>query len=164
VLWQPTRQFKVTTELAYLDAKYDNFNSASCTALQGVQMPVNCTQNLTGRTRAFAPRDTGSLSGDYQLPVSAYLRVNLGADLYYTDDYYIQSNLDPYLMQDAYTKVGARLGLSTSDGTWDVSVIGKNLSDKTTTGFRQAVPGSPGSIIVLPDRPRSVALQARYRW
>ena len=164
VLWQPTRQFKITTELAYLDAKYDNFNAASCTALQGVQTPVNCTQNLSGRTRAFAPKYTGSLSGDYQVPVSAKLRVNLGADVYYTDDYYIQANLDPYLRQDAYTKVGARLGLSTLDGTWDVSVIGKNLSDKTTTSFRQAVPGAPGTVIVLPDRPRSVALQARYRW
>jgi outer membrane receptor protein involved in Fe transport len=92
------------------------------------------------------------------------LRVNFGGDVYYTDDYYIQANLDPYLRQDAYTKVGARLGLGSTDGTWDVTVIGKNLADKATTGFRQAIPGSPGTIIVLPDRPRSVALQARYRW
>jgi len=164
VLWQPTSQLKIGTELAYLDAKYDSFNAASCTALQGVQTPVNCSQNLSGRTRAFAPRYTGSLSADYQLPVTATLRVNLGADAYYTDDFYLQANLDPYLRQDAYTKVGARLGLGTLDGTWDVSVIGKNLSDKTTTSFRQAVPGAPGSVIALPDRPRSVALQARYRW
>jgi iron complex outermembrane receptor protein len=164
VLWQPTSQLKIGTELAYLDAKYDSFNAASCTALQGVQTPVNCSQNLSGRTRAFAPRYTGSLSADYQLPVTATLRVNLGADAYYTDDFYLQANLDPYLRQDAYTKVGARLGFGTLDGTWDVSVIGKNLSDKTTTSFRQAVPGSPGSVIALPDRPRSVALQARYRW
>jgi iron complex outermembrane receptor protein len=164
VMWLPMRQLRIEAELAYLDAKYDNFNSASCTALQSVQTPVNCTQNLSGRTRAFAPRYTGSLSADYQIPVTASLRMSLGGDVYYTDDYYIQANLDPYLRQDAYTKFGARLGLGTVDGTWDVAVIGKNLSDKTTTSFRQVVPGSPGSIVVLPDRPRSVALQVRYRW
>jgi hypothetical protein len=50
------------------------------------------------------------------------------------------------------------------DGRWEIALIGKNLTDEVTSGFRQGLPGSPGTLIVLPDRPRSVALQASMNW
>lgn len=164
VHWRPTSQFTLATELAYLDAQYDKFSPASCTALQSVQTPTNCTQDLSGRTRTYAPKYSGSLSGEYRWPITANLQLSTAANVYYTDDYFFQANLDPSLMQEAYAKVGARLAIASADDDWEIAVIGKNLTDKTTTGFRQSVAGSSGSIVALTDRPRSIAIQGRYRW
>ena len=51
------------------------------------------------------------------------------------------------------------------DGKWSVAVLGKNLSDETTYAWRNDVTLSDSnSYFGVPQRPRSVALQARYRF
>jgi iron complex outermembrane recepter protein len=161
--WRASPRFRLVLESAWLSSKYDEYVNAPCGALQNLQQ-TNCTQNLSGRVRAFAPEYSGSLAAAYEWPVTAAVQLTLGADLYYSDDYYLQANLDPYFKQESYTKLGARLSARSVDGRWEVGLIGKNLTDEITTGFRQGLPGSPGTLIVLPDRPRSIAVQASMSW
>jgi iron complex outermembrane receptor protein len=161
--WRPSARFALAMELAWLSSKYDRYSGAPCDALQNLQQ-ANCSQDLSGRTRAFAPRYSGSLVANYEWPVTAGVKLSLGTDLYYSGAYYLQANLDPYFKQNAYTKLGARLSASSTDGRWEIGLIGRNLTDQVTTGFRQALPGSPGTLIVMPDRPRSIAVQASMRW
>lgn len=63
--------------------------------------------------------------------------IALQASVTYTDDrYHNIRNFDAQLMDD-YTLVDARLSWLSSDGRWDVSVFGKNISDEEykVTGF-----------------------------
>ena len=59
----------------------------------------------------------------------------------------------------------ARIALSGDNDTWSVAIIGKNLSDETTHAWRNDVPvTASNSYFAVTQRPRSVAIQARYRF
>ena len=49
--------------------------------------------------------------------------------------------------------------------TWSVALIGKNLTDETTQVWRNDVPvNDSNSYFAVPERPRSIAIQVRYRF
>ena len=66
-------------------------------------------------------------------------------------------------------KFNARLGLSAIDEQWDIALVGKNLTDEAVITYANDTPtsfsvyGSIGHYAFM-ERPRSVALQWRYRW
>jgi iron complex outermembrane recepter protein len=50
------------------------------------------------------------------------------------------------------------------DGSWEVAVIGKNLTDEYTSGNNNDQPLVPGNGFASTDRLRSYALQATYHF
>lgn len=50
------------------------------------------------------------------------------------------------------------------DGSWDVALLGKNLTDEYTSGNNSEQPLVPGNGFASTDRLRSCALQAAYRF
>ena len=55
------------------------------------------------------------------------------------------------------------MALSGGGGKWSVAVLGKNLGDEETDAWRNDVPlTNSNSYFAVPNRPRSVAVQARY--
>jgi len=59
----------------------------------------------------------------------------------------------------------ARIALASINDTWTVALIGKNLTDEKTYFWKNDVPvTASNSYFGLPERPRSIALQARYRF
>lgn len=66
--------------------------------------------------------------------------------------------------QDAYTKVDLRISLGRADGTWDIALLGKNLTDELVSGNSNDQPLVPGAGFAQTDRLRSYALQATYRF
>jgi len=55
--------------------------------------------------------------------------------------------------------------LTSVERDWSVAVIGKNLTDEKATIWNQDVPLTNSySYFALPIRPRSIAVQARYRF
>jgi outer membrane receptor protein involved in Fe transport len=163
--WAITERVSAEASLVYLDARYESYPNAGCTAAQTVAVaPASCTQDLSGRHRPFSPEFSGNLRLRHLQPLSARLQLRSEVGLYFTDGYFLAGDLDPALVQDSYASVDARLSLGSPDDRWDVSVIGKNLTDRTILGWGSDQPTSPGSFIVLRDRPRSIAIQARYRW
>ena len=77
---------------------------------------------------------------------------------------------DEQSLDGALTLVDLRIGLSDEASTWEMALIGRNLLDqKTSFGFD--FPGFGGREIPLGaatlgslNRPRTVALQARYNF
>ena len=82
----------------------------------------------------------------------------------YTDDFFTATDLDPLLLQRAYTKVNARVAIGPVDGRWDVAFVGRNLTDKLTFGAGDDIPGGAFSALRLADKPRTLAVQAKYQW
>lgn len=156
-----TENLILTGSVALLDSKYENFPDAACTmaqqdALGGSSVP--CTQDLSGKQRAFSPNWSGNIGAQYTLPVGDY-DISIEPLVYFSDGTYLSSEIDPWLYQDAFAKVDLRIGLTPGSKKWGVALIGKNLTDEITASVANSVTGSDGSARYFVDRPRSVAVQ-----
>lgn len=179
--WILTERFSVGAAVAYLDAYYEDFTGATCTIPQASDPANNpgCLredgsnivagetggQNLKDETLLFAPEWSATINAQYTMPLGDSLVLVSGVDINFEDEFFSALDLDPNTKHDSATKINARIALSDIDGIWSVAVIGKNLTDEKTNTFNNDVPVTDSnSYFGLPDRPRSVAVQARYRF
>lgn len=168
--WQISDQFLLTGAVAFLDAKYDNFSNALCNAplqvAHGIATgnnPNTCTQDLSGKELQFAPDWAGSIGIEYTEAVTDTLElsVNLGVD--FTDGYFTALDLDPVSKQDSFAKVNMRIQLA-DDNSWSIALVGKNLTGEKTTNWVNDVPFFRGSYFGSIDPPRSLGVQAKYKF
>lgn len=155
----------VNMSLAYLDATYDEFENAPCNMQQTLDAggsSAPCSQDLSGKTRGYAPEWSGSLSANWMMPLDAYT-LTLSPVVYFSDDYFLDATADPWQSQDSFAKVDFRISLMPENEKWSLSLVGKNLTDETTASFSSTVTNSDGSSRQIVDRPRSVALQFNLR-
>ena len=106
-------------------------------------------------------------SPDWQDDLPGGWRYDIRFDLVYTGDYDVPGDLDPFLAQDAFVKIGARLGVTSPGGGWHFAIVGKNLTDERTTTWGNDVPLSNllgNNYFQHIDPPRTVILQALYRF
>ena len=94
--------------------------------------------------------------GDYELIGSV--------DLSYSDEVYRQGDLDPVSREDAVTKVNGALTFSPASGQWEVSLVGKNLTDQTTYSYVNDTPLFNGTRQGRLDAPRSISIRGLYRF
>jgi len=179
--WALTERLTLGGSLAYLDATYDDFKNATCTVPQEAD-PVNnpgCLrddgsniapgekggQDLEDEDLVFSPEWSSNLSVTYIYPFNNGLELLTSVDMNYSDEYYSALDLDPSTKHDDATLWNARIALNGENDKWSVALIGKNLSDETTYAWKNDVPlSNSNSYFGVPQRPRSVAIQARYRF
>lgn len=163
-----TNTFTVGGSLAYLDAKYDDYARGPCNAVQrseaAVAQAFPCVQDLTGKTTTYAPKWSSDIFGDIEFPISSGLTLRLRADVGYTDDYFYSTDLDPNLHQTSAWKFDARITLADAAGVWDVSLLGKNLSNNEIVVWGTGVPLVLGTYVGFTELPRTIALQANYHF
>jgi iron complex outermembrane receptor protein len=176
--WLLTERLTIGASAAYLDAFYDDFTGAACTIPQITDPVTNpgCLrddgtsgagggQDLTDETLLFAPDWSGNLNAEYIAPIGDNLEMRFNVDVNYTDDFDSALDLDPNTRHDSATKVNARIALASASDTWSIALIGKNLTDKTTHVWHNDTPvNATNSYFAVPERPRSIAIQARYRF
>jgi iron complex outermembrane receptor protein len=97
------------------------------------------------------------------------LRLTAVADMTFTDDYLQSLNLDPVLVQKGFTKLNARLSLGDLDERWELALVGRNLTDKTTVSYAADTPLASRlfkarSYYGFIDPPRAIAVEARLRF
>jgi hypothetical protein len=85
-------------------------------------------------------------------------------DIIYSDQFYLEQSLDPNLVQDSFTKVNGRIALASIEDTWEIAVIGKNLTDELTYGIGAGMPFFTGAYFESVMEPRTVAVEASYRF
>ena len=179
--WLLAEGFTLGGSVAYLDATYDDFTGATCTVPQQTD-PVNnpgCLrsdgsniapgesggQDLTGENLLFAPEWSGNLNAEWILPLSDNLEIRSNLDLNYTGSFYSALDLDEATEHDSATTVNLRVALARFDDTWSLALVGKNLTDEETMVWRNDVAlTNSGSYFGVPERGRSLAIQARYRF
>ena len=150
----------ISTDIAYLDATYRDYKNGSCTIL--ANLAAGCIQDLSGKRRGYAPEFSGNVTLNVTIPAGSNV-VTIDPSLYFSSRFFESATADPLLEQPGYSKVDLRIGFGPADRKWEVALIGKNLTDKITAGFRNAVSSSAGTIYALTDRPRSVALRLSIR-
>lgn len=158
--------FTVGVDVAYLNAKYEDFPGAQCYANQAT-VGTGCTagrQNLAGHVLPFSPEWSGALRLDY--------RHDFGNDIAgfgqllinYRSKQEVGPDGDPNRLIDAQTKFDLRLGLGAQDERWEVALVGKNLTDEMTPNFGFNVPLVTGAYVFQVDPPRTIAIQLTSRF
>ncbi len=122
------------------------------------------TCDLTGESTAFAPEYSASIFLDYYTELTESIEFKAQLNVNYKDDFFYDTDLDPNLMQEAHTKVNMRIALADIDETWEVALIGKNLTDELTFSAGLDVPLVKGGYMGFTDAPRMISIQGTYRF
>ncbi len=156
--------------LAFLDFEFQDHKLGTC--IQD-QIPdnangINC--DYSGKTNQYAADYSGNVLLGYErdLGKSLVLRANL--DAIFSDEYHPSPNLDDRVKQDAFVQFNGRISVSSSDGVWEVALLGKNLTDELIILYAIDTPVAKKVIAGttthhgFTNPPRTFALQASYRW
>ena len=147
--WAPVDSLVVHATANYNKARYVDFTNAPCNAGQSLQegcVPgVRPTQDLSDKATANAPKFTGSLGGDYSIPVGASLMFGASANWRYSSSYFLSAFANPLARQGSFSSIDAALRFGAEDRSWEVALIGKNLTDKFALVSAQDAPGSGGN-------------------
>ena len=156
--------------MAYTDFEWKDFENGQCNfgEVQAGLCSAEGTISYEGRTNQYVADWTGTLTGDYRVPLGSTLEARATVDLIYSDEYFPSQNLDPTTVQDSYWKVNARLALSSADGKWEVALLGRNLTDEDVVTYSNPVPLSTTFGVLshfgTVERDRNVAIQATYNF
>ncbi len=180
--WQINDHTTLSTSVAFTDAEFDEFRTAPCYAGQSAAQgclpftfpngTVSNVQDLAGTPLPYAP------DAQFNIRLSGGgLRMTdnfeWGYDLFYywQDDIHFVIANDPLDSQSAFGKVDASVTIAPSRGSWELALVGRNLSDELTAnaGDSTAAIGQPGDIgptpnFKFPEPGRQLALQLRYRF
>lgn len=168
VRWQTSENLLIGASGAYLDAKYDKYVNAACTALQIDALGSRCGNNgendLSGRGTTFSPDWSASVFFNYAQPVGDGLEFFMGGDMNYSDSFSTAGDSDPIDFQKSYTKFGLRTGLRDSAGTWEATLYGRNITDEEIAMIRFDVPVLAGSHAQTTDEGRVWGARIRYNF
>ncbi|MCZ6830074.1 MAG: TonB-dependent receptor [Gammaproteobacteria bacterium] len=166
-----TDAITLTGALAYLDATYDGFTDAACNVSQVVDGSCAANggvQDLSGQPLQFAPDWSANLGAQYYTNLTPGINLDMSVDANYSDEVVVANDLDANLIQDSYWKLTARVALSSADGSWQLAVVGKNLTDEDTFSWGNDVPLGPFGFNFTYfkhiDPPRTFEFQARYNF
>ncbi len=171
ILYALTDNVTINGAFAYLDATYKSFTQAACTNDQEVDGSCAANggvQDLSGQPLQFAPEYTANIGIEYITSISNGMELGINADYNWSDDTVIANDLDANLIQASHGKLNARIGLASTDGSWILAIIGKNLTDETTFKWGNDVPlgafGFRSTYFKNIDPPRTIEFNARYNF
>ena len=122
----PTRNFSVTSSIAYLDSAFTDFRDAS--NLPG----LTGTQDLTGKPNTFSPKWSGNVAVDWSGDLGdSGMRWGVNGNMSFISKQYVGTvnDANPQSLADGYALLGARITLSGPDDRWSISAFGKNLAN-----------------------------------
>ena len=133
--WLVTRNFSLTANVTYDNARYTDFQNAQCygppvTGQTVAEGCVHSVQNLDGHRLANTPVATTNLSARYEHPLSAVWSGFLLGNYSYRSGVVFSTIGDPLTAQGGYGLVNLTAGVNTADDRWSISLYGKNVLDK----------------------------------
>lgn len=183
-LWDtPIDGLRLHGSVAYNDAKFEDFMSACYlgqTPVLGCNQTLNTTtgayleQDMSGKQLNNAPEIVAFGGMLYTWTLDNGLGLEFNFDAEYSDSYYANLRQSPQDIQDSYTKLNAGIRLIDADDRWDVSLLGRNLTDEytfmasgpvTLTGSGSGTPTARlGDQSAAMSRGREIFIRAAYRF
>ncbi len=161
--WAINENWQLNAQLALLDFEYQAYDSASPTVRQSELLGM-ATQDLTGKTGAFAPKYSGNIELNYQNEIGEGYWFDAAVNVRFVDEQYLEQDLDPVAIQESYQKINARIAISSPDEHWQVALLAKNLTDEQTFSQANDVPVISYAHRFLTERGREYHLQLSYRF
>jgi len=142
----PTAHWVISGNLAWLDAKYDEFID------RGVN--VASSQRFTN-----APELSGSFNLEYRTELASGGTLSARSGYSWQSEVWPTTDLSPLIRQGGYGTLNA--GISWKNAAWTLSLQGTNLTDKEyrTTGYNV---GAYGVLTGFYGAPRQYSVTARY--
>ena len=164
--WAINENLMVNANAAYLDFEWDQFTDAACTVAQDNAWSGSgdCSQDLTGERGAMTPELTASLGVQYHTPLTSSIEFRSELNLNYSDEYNTETDLDPNVAQDAFTKVNLFMAIASMDDTWELAVIGKNLTDEKISSAGNDNPAIDYAYRRYLELPRQFSVQGTWRF
>ncbi|NNM78078.1 TonB-dependent receptor [Sphingomonas sp. ID1715] len=152
----PVDGLTLSAAVAYTDAEFtDTYIS-------------NAGVDLNGRAAPRAPKWSGNVSFDWNLPVGDNLKLSLFGLANYSGSYFADATtLNDYVQND-YVTLDANISIGAPDDRWRLSLIGNNLTDKIYVNqasgrpFRQALIGD--DLALTQNRGRQVFVELAFKY
>ena len=154
--------FFLTGSLAYLDAKFLDFPGAQCPFDNPGCVPAN--NNAAGRPLPRSPKWSGTLNADVTVPISGSLEFNANGGMTFRSFAYLEESFNPAAGQDGFAMFDFRGAIRSADKRWELALLGKNLTNRITASHAFATPLAPGIVSKFIQQPRSIAVQANFRF
>lgn len=177
--------FSLRGAVAYNDAEYQDYIgqcypgqsvAAGCNQLKNAAGAFT-SQDFSGRTPPKAPHLAGRAGFTYETSVgSSGWGVRLTSDVSYTSKYNFTDALRPDSIQKAFTKIDAAVSLLGPDERWNLSLIGRNLTNRRVVTAANDIPftggtgtGTTGATTVADmsafvDNPRDIFVEASFKF
>ena len=163
--------------LNYTHARYTDFPLAPCyggqTLEEGCNLEGGTRQNLDGAPLAVAPEWTGAFGVSYDTDLGSDLSAGVSVDSRFSSSYLVSGFGAEHSRQDKYGILDATLRIGASDESWQLALIGKNLTNRLyiaggLDGPNTPVAGAPygqhADQLGFGNLPRTVMLQATTRF
>jgi len=137
--WQATDNLQFFSSLAYTDFEFIDY-IGQCAFGQPSDAGDGLNCSYAGKTNEFVAPWVITAGGSYVQPISSNLQFHIGLDAYYTDQYFVAPTLDERQTQEAYYKINGTLGVGAQDGSWDLSVVGKNITNEQILPYGNDTP------------------------
>ena len=147
--WLPTANWVVSGNLAWLDAKYDEFITSG--------INVADSQRFTN-----APEFSGAFNVEYRTELANAGNLSARVGYSYQSEVWPTTDLSSAIRQDGYGLVNAGVIWKVNDA-WSLSLQGSNLADKEyrTTGYN-LVAAQLGALTGFYGAPRQYSLTVKY--
>ena len=164
--WLATDSLSFHGNIGFNRARYLNFRNAQCyTGQTDATGCVGGVQNLSGRALNRAPDVMLNLGANYEIYIVPSWKVSATVDGSYSSAYMAEPDYAPGGEQSAYWRLNASLHVLSSDGHYDVGVVGRNLTNTYYLLTSSGLPGRPSDeYLGTFARPREVILQAQYHF
>lgn len=190
--WKLTESVMLHASVGYVDFEYDEYKVAGCTAAQRAALgfaglftkpapgttagtatavgtnafgqAATCEQDLSGGVSAYTPKLSASLSLEHEMDLGNNLYFRTVLDANFKDDHHTTEDNDPLVYQDAYTQWNLALTLGAQDDTWDVALIGRNITDEKFITYSNDTPLFAGSHQVGWGREANYAIRGRLKF
>jgi outer membrane receptor protein involved in Fe transport len=135
--WLATDKLLFDGNLAYVDARWDEYENAGCLRPQFERVactadPVtgNLVQDLSGDRLNYTSPWSANVNATWSDQLGNGMNWYARGEVSYRDDVFFFPDLDPEVVGDEYTVFNASIGLSAVSGNWDVVLWGKNIFDE----------------------------------
>lgn len=118
----PVDGLELSATYSYLDATYDEYNSGG--------------EDYSGNQLTRAPKNSYTLSSSYTFSIGQSGDMNLRMDYLNQGDIFRTADNSDNSRIDGYGLLNARVGFTSYDGSWELALWGKNLTDKEYEVFR----------------------------
>ena len=143
-----TDNLMISTSYNFSDAKYTDFINAAGVDVSGNKLP-------------FAPDAALAINADYAVDIGSAGKLNFNIVYNWKDDYFTDARNLEKTRQEAVGLLGASAGWTSSDGSWTVSLWGKNLTDEQQLANLIVDPTAITSELYMPPRTYGVTVTKR---
>lgn len=155
--WRATDELDFSGAVTFVDAEFTQ-GLLSDDGMGGV-----VTEVYEGMRLVRAPRWMAKIGAEYETAISARLTLRANTLLRYASESDLQLRAsNPLAPQaDEHTILDVQVAVGAPDRTWEVALIGNNLTDDRYVTFTSDAPLSDGGYYGTLNRPRTIGLQLR---